>query len=149
MSKRQEVIDSIAEKLTNIKIINGYSSDIGFKVSKGTISDFDYTDEVPFLFLVDVNETQISSEQPLTVPGGKVELFLQILCFYHRSEINPHDEGREIIADVLKSLFSEEIFTSNVLWYIDSQIDTEEIGSQYISIMINLKVNYFLNLCNP
>ena len=145
MNKRQEYIDKIVDKLQQINTANGFSTDIGNKVSKGIIADYDYSDGTPFLFVAETIEKNVIAQSALSPPQTRVDLFFQVICFYKREEIDPHDEGRTIIADVQKALFvPNEVID---LYYIDSQIDSESIGLQFVSVIINLKTNYLLNFC--
>ena len=152
-NKRQKIIEAIEQRLQTIQIANGYQTNIGYKVNRGRVHAIDYSDGIPFLFVGDVTQTNIQENKAVEVPQIKVDLFIEIGCFYLRPTEtppqNPHDLGRTIIADITKALFSEKLFDSHRVDYIDTPIDTEDAGTKYVSTFVNLKVNYLLNLCNP
>lgn len=147
-TKRQEIIETIASRLSIITTDNGYQTNIGQAIYRGFIEESITNSQ--FIVLFDNRETLDEAQGGGQSSQIKVTLFLSITAYVDRAKTNTHDLPRLAIGDIQRALFEEELFKDLFVIYENSIIDPiQETASFKIPAQVNIHIKYTLHLDNP
>lgn len=141
---------ALAERLKSITTANGYHTNAGQHVYRGRL-DIDAS-ILQYITLVELDEnttlrpgrtnTEHKPTQAYAIEAGSV-------CDAN----NPNDTAHDLIIDIKRALFGPDDPTlgglSTALRYVRRSIDARQAGTDRITAVVQVEVDYFENLVQP
>lgn len=147
-SKALTVIKTVQSELEKITIANGYSSDAGFRVSRGRLRLS--PDEVFPLLLIHEGDESIEKR----VGNNVVQIQLPIVVegFDVSDPENPLDAAHDLLADIKRALFpSIQKYSGLIIRceYDGKSIQPPDDGSSFVSVIVRLNILWGEYLAEP
>ena len=152
MSKAKQLAQAIYERVSTIRVANGYNTDIGLKVFRGrrTADEKD----VPMSFIVE------GDDEVLQQQTNEVRVAIPFAIEGHTAcdPDNPNDAVHDIVADLKRAIFGGDrtfggLVRSNnggqPLQYMGRTIGEREDGAKVVGAAILFKAEIMENLSNP
>lgn len=152
MSTASNIALKLHSRISNIRVANGFNTDIGQKVLRGRMT-FDAA-YIPLTVMVEGEDT------PRQQKYADVEMEQRYIFEGHldldESEIeNPNDKAHLIIADLKKAIFGSDLTLDgllkdkNAVKYIGRAMLAREEGQARVAASIEISITYYENLAQP
>jgi hypothetical protein len=147
-TKASEVAGAIATRITQIKVVDGYETDIGLRVFRGRRN----VDEsaVPCAVLIEGADTP--TDRPGRLPSVGIRQRFVIAAYVPCDANNPNDAAHAAIRDVKRAIFAgDATLGSKVLrvMYAGRDIGPRADGVPVVFVTVEIDVEYVEDLTNP
>ena len=147
-TKASEVAGAIATRITQIKVVDGYETDIGLRVFRGRRN----VDESAVPCAVLIEGTDTPTDRPGRLPSVSIRQRFVIAAYVPCDANNPNDAAHAAIRDVKRAIFAgDATLGSKVLrvMYAGRDIGPRADGVPVVFVTIEIDVEYVEDLTNP
>lgn len=148
MSKASDIAAIVESRIANIKVANGYATEIGSRIFRGRAS----LDEsmMPCAVIVE-GDDNVEASQP---SRAKIAQTYIVEGHVECDPDHPNDAAHGVIADIKRAIFSGDLtFGQNCrkedVRYIGRNIATRPDGLAYVAASVRFSITYPEDLTNP
>lgn len=154
MSKQNDIIEALRDRLSLIRIANGYASDIGATVFRGRRSIS--LDHLPCCSIMEA-EDEIEKQSPgtgavHTAPVVFATLPVTIEAHATCDPDHPNVTAHALVADIKRAIFSGDLTFGNLAThtqYIGRNVGDRESGTDVAFAQVLIKIGCVEDLANP
>lgn len=146
--KSSEIAQALYDRMANIRVANGYETDIGAKVFRGRRKIED--DSVPCGVLIEGNDSVKS--RPGKVPMVELDQGYVLGGYVPCDPDHPNDAAHALIRDLKKAVFGDggDLGKQAIkVSYTGRDIGPRPDGVAIVMAIIEINVNYIEDLTNP
>lgn len=146
MSIAKDILASVATRLLNVTVANGYATDCGSRVFKGR-RRLDET-HIPCIVLAEVDTKVVEGTRTNVRVTSRYVIEGHSVC----DSDNPSDVGHDVISDIKKCIFSGDLrFGGSVrsVDFISQNIGLREDGLNIVSASIEIDLVFAEDLTSP
>jgi hypothetical protein len=147
-TKSSEVAGAIATRIAQIKIADGFETDIGLRVFRGRRN----VDESAVPCAVLIEGTDTPTDRPGRLPSVSIRQRFVIAAYVPCDANNPNDAAHAAIRDVKRAIFAgDATLGSKVLrvMYAGRDIGPRADGLPIVFVTVDIDVEYVEDLTNP
>jgi hypothetical protein len=147
-TKSSEVAAAIATRITQIKVADGYETDIGLRVFRGRRN----VDESAVPCAVLIEGTDVPTDRPGRLPSVKVQQRFVIAAYVHCDVNNPNDAAHAAARDIKRVIFSGDTTLGGkalAVSYQGKDIGPRADGVPVVFVTVEIDVEYVEDLTNP
>jgi len=142
----------VKERISRIKLVDGFSTDIGNTMFEGKILVAD--EDVPEGGCVSIIEgVDTVDDRPGKIPNAKVTVRFGMVCYLQCDPDNPTVACHAAIRDVKKAIFANRNATFDdqvyLVKYLGKDIGPRADGSNIVMALVEISVSYVEDLSNP